>query len=151
MRGVGPYEVHGTELPYWAALYLMHRSLDAINDCIPVGPQNKNTSTILHLAILRGEPVEEIENLIFLGARLTARNSDGDTPLDVAEFMSGKSQEGRAKRTWHLVSKYTHRQRRCYRSTVAFYGSIRRQGICKDLRKLMVRMLWETRYSSAWS
>lgn len=148
---MGPYEIAGVELPGWAALYLMHRSLDAINDPINVGPQGKNKSTLLHLAILRAEPVDEIENLILLGARLGARDSSGDTPLDMAEFVRERTLSRNAIRTWHLISKYDHRQRRCFRSIIALYACLRYRGICKDVTRLVAHQVWAKRHSHAWS
>lgn len=150
---MGPYEIAGNELPGWAALYLLHTSRfpDAINDQIETGPQRKNTSTLLHLAILRQEPVQLIENMILLGAHLSTRDSQGTSPLELASVMRDKTQEHRARDTWHLLNKYVYRQDRCRQCILALYACIRHQGIYKDVARLVGRAVWATRYSLWWS
>jgi ankyrin repeat protein len=73
-------------------------AIEAITICLERGldihSANDGGTTVLHAAAARGDTAEIIRFLVSKGARVAARNKEGQTPLDVA--LARKGQDGAA-------------------------------------------------------
>lgn len=154
MRDGGPWEYFGYELPVWVVVHLAPRSPEAINDKIKARLLSDRYTTLLHLAVERGVSETEIENMILLGAKLKATDSEGFTPVQLAwKKQANKGWPSNSfpeTRIACLLDWFLMRHDCCRASCRALWTSLRRQGLCKDVVRLLVKELWAQRHNRYW-